>query len=239
MAEVKSSCRYGLACPITRICLAACASAGRKEPKSVDLQRGVVHSRIDYGGMMVLRKGILASISYTPRGKRFAHLVIGRGMALGEVTVFSAENVNDSLLAFSDVEACIIPTERIRSAVRANPLLLHELLDAAAASERSFGLQAWMLQGPTVRDKIERFFSACAHQGYLQKERGGLIPVSQENIALVINADRVSVSRALKQLEAESLITVKRGGVLLQDSYRKHASGNSENVWDASVSIIM
>ncbi|MDD0809281.1 Crp/Fnr family transcriptional regulator [Curvibacter sp. RS43] len=134
-------------------------------------------------------------------------IVVGLSQLLGET--FSDEPCYEFYLA-EDSLALAIPTSALKERLLARPVLWQSVAKAAILYQRHcIKLALLLYAGPTKERLVSALFqfgASVAMRSNSLSTRG--VDISQEDLAILIQASRQHVNRALKELEAEGVIAL-------------------------------
>jgi CRP-like cAMP-binding protein len=230
------ACPLGEKCTVYRICSHVCALDASQPYRVIHYLRNSTSMRNERKGLMVLTAGFLASTINTESGFRDVYLVHSPGAVLGEVALYQDEEVPDNLLAIVDADLCHLPTQLVKEAIAKDGRLFKELIDAAARNEQAFGMQIWILRGNHMQDRRARFFASRRVMGYGKPSGRLSIPISHEILALIINSERASVSRLLKDMEKQGLLDIKSRRIVIKGAYWTSKYNTVDNRWHSESS---
>jgi len=168
-------------------------------------------------------------ISYfTEDGREVILALRSAGDILGELSALDGEPRSASAIALEQVEALVLPAQRFREFLSAQPrvaLLLLEMLSRRLrdADRKRVEFGAYDTVGRVARRLVEladRFGEAAGDTVRID------LPLSQEELAGWIGASRKAVGNALAWLRERNLIETRRRGVSILDveGLRKRAT---------------
>ncbi len=229
----QTRCAFGGKCVLRGICGAVQSEESPRPYRMVSAPRNMVFTRDDLGGILVIRSGWVVSLSYAQTGSPFVHVLLNRGMTLGEAALYSEKTLSDNLMAITDAEFCYLPNNLLHRAIETDVSLCREILAAASDNERAFAQSVWVLQGARVINKVKRLFSL--YRVWSEQGEGDMVlPISHETLALIINAERASVTRALAKLEEQGLLVLKPRSITVRQQYWRSAQCATEDYWDSA-----
>lgn len=134
-------------------------------------------------------------------------IVIGLSQLLGQT--FSDEPCYEFYLA-EDALALAIPTAALTERLMARPVLWQSVAQAAVLYQRHcIKLALLLYAGPTKERLVSALFqfgASTAIRANWLSTRG--VDISQEDLAILVQASRQHVNRALKELEADGVIAL-------------------------------
>ncbi len=204
-----------LSCPLRSACGQYCADHGLSRPESMAFFRGQSVERNSVGGVLVIRSGFAIDFFPLPDGRKNPVAMIFRGSAVGESGELLTVPAADYLYMATDVEACFLPSLAYASLIRSCQSLAYDLATASQVTLEGMTGLIWILQGMSVRDRVERFL-VIYYLRYAASTGGTfVVPISHEAIAMLANSERASVSRALKAMENEGLLLIRPNALTL------------------------
>jgi CRP-like cAMP-binding protein len=174
----------------------------------------------------------------TPKGNQFVFSLVGEGYVIGsELAVVSGDSPGDIFVAVSDAEVCLLSVESVKAALQEDPALLKEITIAVVNNGIAFIQQSWILQGMSTTSRVKRFFSVYLSRFSKENQSEVVVPISHRLLALIINAERASVTRAIKQLHDSGLLIKRSKSIVLKTKLWTPDVENSDDIWGPSLSI--
>ncbi|MEO7270219.1 MAG: Crp/Fnr family transcriptional regulator [Knoellia sp.] len=160
----------------------------------------------------------------TELGDSVAFRVIGRGRAIGDVSVSSSKARRSStIVALEPTTTLSLGFEEFRRLCAAHPGIQQHLTTLLSARVRRLSdqlLEAFFL--PSDRRVVRRVLDLCDQYADTTDEPRVLIPLTQTDIAELSGATRPTTNRVLRGLEADGLIRLGRGLVVVLDRDALH-----------------
>ncbi|KRE42463.1 Crp/Fnr family transcriptional regulator [Knoellia sp. Soil729] len=154
----------------------------------------------------------------TEAGDSVAFRVIGRGRALGDVSVSSSNARRSStIVALEATTTLSVGFEEFRRLCAAHPGIQQHLATLLSARVRRLSdqlLDAFFL--PSDRRVVRRLLDLC-DQYAESADQQVLVPLTQSDIAELSGATRPTTNRVLRGLESDGLVRLGRGRVLVLD----------------------
>ena len=154
----------------------------------------------------------------TEAGDSVAVRVIGRGRALGDVSVSSSNPRRSStVVALEPTTTLSIGFEEFRRLCAAHPGIQQHLATLLSARVRRLSdqlLDAFFL--PSDRRVVRRVLDLCDQYAESTHQQV-LIPLTQADIAELSGATRPTTNRVLRGLESDGLLRLGRGRVVVLD----------------------
>ena len=169
-------------------------------------------------------EGRLVARRTTAAGDNATFAVMGPGEAFGEMAMLSPQARRTSTVAA--LEPAVTLTlryaefERLRAA---HPGVERLLVDVLA--ERVLRLSDHLVEAlylPAEQRVLRRLDGLCAQYGSLGNGQPVRIPLTQTEIGELCGASRATTNRVLQALVADGLVTLRRGGVDVQDRHGLH-----------------
>ncbi|MBV6506998.1 MAG: cAMP-activated global transcriptional regulator CRP [Acidimicrobiales bacterium] len=152
------------------------------------------------------------------QGKAITLAVLAEGEAFGEQSLLKDEPVRTATArALGGARVISISRAAFDLLRRANPVFDRFLL--SVLTERVDRLSALVLEMAHLPAE-ERVLRRIAYLGALFEpalDGSRMLPLSQEQWANLAGTTRVTVNRALRRLERDGAIEIRRGGLLLRD----------------------
>ena len=183
-----------------------------RSAKTETFQPGKVIHRSDgtCRGLMAVISGSLRVYCVSEEGRE----VTLYRVEAGDVCILSASCLMDSIVfdvlieAASDTQVCLIPSQALHRVEVENPLV--ELYIYKNATEK-FSEVLWTIQ-QLLFMKIDQRILAFLHDESL-RQKSQVLSVTHEEIAREIGSVREVVSKTLKYLEQEGVVSLGRGKI--------------------------
>jgi len=162
--------------------------------------------------VFVVRSGKIAIILTTPDGRELVINEMLPGDLFGDIAAILGQPRSACAIAREQSEVIIIPYEEFISILEREPMLIRHLLEVIAqrlrdSSEREIGLA--FLAAPV---RLARVLVQLSKQ---QQNTGGLVEVSQDELAQHIGVMRQTVAKILGQWRRSGWIITGRGKIML------------------------
>lgn len=142
--------------------------------------------------------------------------LLGKGHIFGILTPFSEVRLKDtwdlSLRPLTDMEVCKIPCLGLRHYTKQHPSLLYNIIVASKGVVRSAMRQMWINSPRKIYDRVLRALVV------LNELYGRDLTISHDDMALIVNADRPSVTLALDKLRDEGFVSLEYRRIGLNES---------------------
>lgn len=187
--------------------LAFIEAIGKKRlfPKGSELQS--MGKRGEY--MYYVQKGRTCTYLLSSEGVEKNVCYLNPGCFVGDELFFHGQPSLYTSIAMEDVEAIEIHRRHI-SAIVARPNLAYILLKAVSLKTRILATQIEDLAFRTTQERVARLLY-CFLADAEQKGKAG---ITQQELATIAGAHRVSITNAISQLKKEGIITTGRDGTI-------------------------
>ncbi len=164
-------------------------------------------------GLYVVASGLVRIYRLAPSGKEHVLHLASAGMTFAEVAVLGEFPCPAFAEALEKTACVLLPARSLLQALREDHRLCLQILSSMAVWVRSF---VTLLEGIVLRDAAGRV------AGYLLQahaEQGSVIalPGLKKHIASHLNLTSETLSRTLRQLREERLISETDGGLVIED----------------------
>lgn len=164
-------------------------------------------------GLFVVGSGLVRIYRLAPSGKEHVLHLASAGMTFAEVAVLGEFPCPAFAEALEKTTCALLPAQSFLHALREDHRLCLQILSSMAVWVRSF---VTLLEGIVLRDAVGRV------AGYLLQahaEQGPVIalPGLKKHIASHLNLTSETLSRTLRQLREEHLISETENGLTIED----------------------
>jgi CRP/FNR family transcriptional regulator len=145
--------------------------------------------------------------------------VLGPRATFNDVAVFDGGPNSDSAVAVERTTVGFIPKGAVMRLVDTHPEVAKAALKLLSSRQRALGLVVEDLALRDVTARIARLLLACAggHEHILDHAQHACARITHQEIATMVGSVREVAQRALKQLEREGAIAVKRSRIEVLD----------------------
>lgn len=189
----------------------------------------VIEKESDVQGLWILLDGRLQGIDYTIDGREVGLYFITPGQFFGELSLIDRQPHPEHIIATSASRVLLIPRPVYSDVTKIYPEIATEIASALAQRIRGLIKQRTLLTLATpVQRLAAQLIDLAVQDG--QTIQINFVPTHQE-IAMMINASRETVTRAFRSLQTQGIIH-RDGNRLILDSPRQLESlahGTSEN----------
>ena len=162
--------------------------------------------------VFAIRKGLVAPFTLSETGRETILGLLGQGQMFGQGGLFAAEARPFAALTCTEAELCRFPTRDLEELIKTDPKLAERVIGSLADSLWEAARQLEIQNQPLARNRIRALLESAAGQLGGQLEEGGL-PLTHEQLAYMAGVNRVTVTRALRELEEEGFVRRERGRV--------------------------
>ncbi len=164
-------------------------------------------------GVFIVRSGLVRVYKLAPSGKEHVLHLAGPGMTFAEVAVLGGFPCPAYAEALEATACVLLPAKPFAEALRSDHRLCLQILSNMATWVKSL---VTLLEGIVLRDAVGRV------AGYLLQahaEQGATIalPGLKKHIASHLNLTSETLSRTLRQLREERLISETEHGLVIED----------------------
>lgn len=164
-----------------------------------------------------LLDGRLQGIDFTLDGREVGLYFVGPGEFFGELAVIDRLPMAETVIGLSPSRLILFPKEQARALMFATPQVAEKVALRLAARLRDVGGQRLLLALPNPLQRLCAQLLSMAGEG-LQGALDGIkvIPAAptHQEIAIMINSSRETVTRAFQQLQNQEILR-RDGGQLL------------------------
>lgn len=193
-------------CPISSICFFASDCMSKKTnnfKKLIKFNKDDIISS-DYEKekcMYIIVSGIGIAKCYLESGEEITICLVGKGQTFGEGFPVNG-GYPITLQALTEITVCQLSENLL---LNSGPGMLNNILHAGLINYRAISRQVWIMNAQRIYERIKRTLIVLAELHDWDSNKIPLI-ISHADLALLINTDRPSVTRALHRLEKEGFI---------------------------------
>lgn len=151
----------------------------------------------------------------TPAGDVATLRILGPGALFGEMAVLEPGPRSATVLALAPLETLSMHRDVVDEARRRHPALTQVMLRAALSEVRRLSFALTDALYVPVSKRLARHLLQLAKQF-----AGGVIPLTQDDLAGLCGSTRQSVNAVLSELQADGVLTLARGRVTVIDQDR-------------------
>lgn len=164
-------------------------------------------------GVFIVASGLVRVYKLAPTGKEHVLHLASAGMTFAEVAVLGSFPCPAFAEALEDTACVLLPTELFTGALREDHRLCLQILSGMAMWVKSL---VSLLEGIVLRDALGRvagfLLQAHADQGPVIS-----LPGLKKHVASHLNLTSETLSRTLRQLRDDRLISENENGLIIED----------------------
>lgn len=170
-------------------------------------------------GFYYLRKGKARIFRTGPDGREQSFRLVSAGDTFGEVPIFDRAPNPATVEALEPSEIVLFPTQAVLDLIQRQPAVALPVLVHFARRLRSFTELVEQISLQTVPARIGRYLYHLARSEGVETPEGILVPreLTQQDLASLVGSVREVVSRTLKVMEEDGIVSVRRREILICD----------------------
>lgn len=170
-------------------------------------------------GFYLMRKGKARIFRTGPDGREQTFRLATTGQTFGEVPVFDRAANPASVETLESSEIVLIPSESMLRIVQTHPGVALPMLLHFARRLRAFTELVEQISLQTVHGRLARYLYQLAREEGIEREGSIIVPreITQQDLASVVGSVREVVSRTLKAMEDDGIVTVRRREIAIHD----------------------
>lgn len=175
---------------------------------TVKIPKGTVMRRFDPAEdpIYAVVSGLAYTATYSSSGEVIVSGVLGRGHSIGaEILVLPVLHPH-IIGAITDLVLCRMTPADLLGLAEAEPSRLSHVYDGIQTNVRLMARHIWVMNAQRVSERVKRLLWVMRSYQYTESDRDVTLDITHEEIAFLLNTDRVSVSRALQKLSKEGYI---------------------------------
>ncbi len=195
------------------------AVAGVMVVRSFHAREIIVREGEPSNGFWLLRTGKARIFRTGTDGREQTFRLVAPGDTFGEVPVFDHAPNPATVEALEASEAILIPTRAMLVLIERYPQVAAEVLRHFAARIRAFTGLVEQISLQTVPGRIARYLYQLAREEGRPAPDGIVVPreITQQDLASLVGSVREVVSRSLRVMEEDGIVTVGRKEILIRD----------------------
>lgn len=230
LIEIKH-CRCRRICPLDSIC--GFNSDGEQEgliPTVLDMKKGSLAwtDLRNEQRVFVIKSGLMETVAVDDDGNEEPFSVYGPGYCIGLAELYIPREVCATyyLKSLTDSAVCSISAKAVRHrleslpAGRSNSIICHSLTNWSAASFELLKLYSH----PRMTDRLLLLIKYLRSQSGRLDEPPSTLSMTHDDLADLVRADRVSVSRALRRLEDERMLKLGYKSITVSECFDQKIS---------------
>ncbi len=170
-------------------------------------------------GFYLLRSGKARIYRTSSDGREQSFRIVSAGDTFGEVPVFDQGPNPASVEVLAPSEVVLVPTSAMVDVVSRHPEVAVPMLLHFARRLRSFTELVEQISLQTVPARIARYLYQVAREEGVATEEGILVrrDITQQDLASLVGSVREVVTRALKAMEEDGVLEVRRRELVIRD----------------------
>lgn len=184
-------------------------------------------------GLCVLTKGRLKVATGDRRGNEFIFGFCSPGVWFGEESAIRRRTHRYDAFAIEPVSVLVIPQPRFRALLDESPRLTAAVAALLAKRVESLFTMVECRVLLTTRERVARHLFGMVRNGFKPRlSRSGIVPVSQDQLAMMIGVSRPTLSKELRFLADAKIIEIRYSRIHVLDVVRLGEIGSIGNLDD-------
>lgn len=211
--EHASLCKAAHICPFKTLCaLFVDAAASPLEPQAQTVNKGEVlavnpgHDQLVY----IFKSGFFSIYGEAEPGVEVPFAIYGEGVVAGMVELYTTKKVSDTynISCLLPGEVCVLHSQAIRSKLATLPYeYAQRIVCSGLMNQFSAVFSLMRIRGRTyIYDQIVALLNYFIEFSSLDDTHSIALEITQEEIANIIGANRMAVSRVLRKLQEDGLL---------------------------------
>jgi CRP-like cAMP-binding protein len=162
------------------------------------------------GAVCIILSGVgLGGLGLDSEEEAMQLSLVGKGHAFGITLPFAQDKLVTYVQALTDLEVCKISSQGLMHYTKQNPSILYNFMLAANSGIHNMMRQVWIKSPRKIYDRVLRALTV------LNEIHGKDLTLSHDDLALIVGADRPTVTLALDKLQDEGLVSLEYRRVCL------------------------
>ncbi|MEE8371757.1 MAG: Crp/Fnr family transcriptional regulator [Sphingomonadales bacterium] len=183
----------------------------------------VFHQQDDPLGIYCIEAGTVLLHHFDVHGTETVFRIIYEGQTMGWRSFFAREPHSANCMAVTDCRICLIPGATVEQMVRDIPDMAREFLQTVARDRGP--RDAMMLRGPGLSARVRLLNLLIVLKDHCSVASGGnglelKLPLQRQTLAAMLGIRSETLSRTIKELEAEGLANFTGQSVVIPDFSR-------------------
>lgn len=195
-----------------RLALAARLRARRFAPNDIIFHRGDPAAHL-----YILVAGTVKVALPDEQGREAIVGLLRGGEIFGDLSLFDDEPRSATIVAITETECLLLSREDFLAILERSPSSMRAMLRALARTIRRLSMRVEDLVFLDVPSRVAKSLLDLAELGGTEVQE---IALTQEDVAAIVGATRVSVNRVLASLEARGIVRVGRRRIEIVDRDR-------------------
>ena len=170
-------------------------------------------------GIYLIMSGGVRVFYVAPSGREITRAYWFTGNFIGGPDVFAQTRNMWTAVAMRDTSLLLLPSPTLRSLCERMPNLAIGLIEAMVFKGRCYAAMAQMLGTRSASERMSQVLLLLTEMYGTRTQDGVVInvPITHEEIAHMVGASRQWVTVGLKRLQADGVIEIGRGKLLIRD----------------------
>jgi CRP/FNR family transcriptional regulator len=187
--------------------------------RAIGAREFVIREGEEPAGFYLMREGKARILRTGPDGREQTFRIASAGDTFGEVPVIDRAPNPASVQTLEPSEVVLIPSESFIRAIRTHPEVAQRVLVHLARRLRLFTELVEQISLQTVQSRLARYVYQLAREEGVVADGSIVVPreITQQDLASVVGSVREVVSRTLKTMEEDGILTVHRHEIVVHD----------------------
>lgn len=187
--------------------------------RSYGARQFVIREGGDPLGFYLMRQGKARILRTGPDGREQTLRITSAGDSFGEVPVFDGSSNPATVETIEPSEIVLIPSDSFHRAIRNNPDVALPVIVHLAKRLRAFTELIEQISLQTVHARLARYLYQLAREEGVVRDHTLVVPreITQQDLASLVGSVREVVSRTLKAMEEDGIVTVRRREIEIHD----------------------
>ncbi len=170
-------------------------------------------------GFYLLRSGKARIFRTAVDGREQTFRIVHAGDTFAEVPALDRSPNPASVETLEPSETVLVPTEAMLAVIRSNPDVALRVMLHIAKRLRGFTELVEQISLQTVQARLARYLYQLAREEGVQRDGGVVVPreITQQDLASLVGSVREVVSRTLKGMEDDGILTIRRKEIEIHD----------------------
>lgn len=169
-----------------------------------------------------VKKGIIQCSMIGVNGLEKVTHVLGAGCIIGENAIFHNQPILYNARAITNAEVCVFAKDVIYDLIKNDSEISFSIINSISLKCRLYASQIEDLSFRTTLEKLCRVLYCFSYYEELHKQD---IVLTHQELATIVNAHRVSVTKALAELKENDIISCSNGKIFILDKIRLREIG--------------
>ena len=191
--------------------------AGRCRWNEIVAGHGIIGHDDETREVFLIASGRVRAKRFSAAGREVSYVDIGEGEVTGEFSAVDGKPRASAVVALTDCLVGHMPAEVFLAAVGEHPALARRLIESLVAKARRMSDRIFEFSALAARGRIHAELLRLADEAGVADDRAAIGPApTHYEIAARISSHREAVTRELNDLEADGLIELGRGRIVVK-----------------------